>query len=147
MMYCDFIGSIVKRVWYDLIIIIVAYMVGVQIVALRAHVVTRLPAAFLSRPYAIAAAVGSLIMRSTSRPQIAPASFVACRCASLKYAGTVMTAFVTSCPRLASAVSFILAKTMDEISSGENRRRLPLNSTSTAAAPSFPRTTLKGQDF
>src|SRR3569623_1070019 len=39
----------------------------------------------LSRPYASAAAVGSLMMRLTSRPAILPASFVAWRCESLKY--------------------------------------------------------------
>ncbi len=38
----------------------------------------------LSIPYASAAAVGSLMIRRTSRPAIRPASFVACRCASLK---------------------------------------------------------------
>jgi hypothetical protein len=38
------------------------------------------------------AAVGSLMMRLTSRPAIWPASFVAWRWSSLKYAGTVMTA-------------------------------------------------------
>ena len=54
---------------------------------------------FLSRPYASAAAVGSLMMRSTLRPAILPASLVAWRCASLKYAGTVMTASVTVSPR------------------------------------------------
>ena len=37
------------------------------------------PSPFLSRPYAIAAAVGSLIMRNTLRPAIDPASFVAWR--------------------------------------------------------------------
>lgn len=40
---------------------------------------------FLSRPYAIAAAVGSFSTRSTFIPAIRPASLVACRCASLKY--------------------------------------------------------------
>ena len=35
----------------------------------------------------------------TLRPAILPASFVACRCESLKYAGTVMTASVTFSPR------------------------------------------------
>ncbi len=45
------------------------------------------------------AAVGSLMMRSTSRPAILPASFVAWRWESLKYAGTVMTACVTFSPR------------------------------------------------
>mmetsp|Transcript_35579 Transcript_35579/g.70042 ORF Transcript_35579/g.70042 Transcript_35579/m.70042 type:complete len:201 (-) Transcript_35579:557-1159(-) len=38
----------------------------------------------LSRPYAMAAAVGSLMTRSTVRPAMVPASLVACRCASLK---------------------------------------------------------------
>lgn len=33
---------------------------------------------FLSKPYAIAAAVGSLIIRRTFKPAIVPASFVAC---------------------------------------------------------------------
>jgi hypothetical protein len=44
-------------------------------------------------PYANAAAVGSFIIRKTSNPAIVPASFVDERCASLKYAGTVITAF------------------------------------------------------
>jgi len=47
---------------------------------------------FLSRPYASAAAVGSLMMRLTSNPAILPAALVACRCASLKYAGSVISA-------------------------------------------------------
>mmetsp|Transcript_14914 Transcript_14914/g.45582 ORF Transcript_14914/g.45582 Transcript_14914/m.45582 type:complete len:355 (+) Transcript_14914:631-1695(+) len=38
----------------------------------------------LSSPYAMAAAVGSLMMRSTLRPAMVPASLVAARCASLK---------------------------------------------------------------
>jgi hypothetical protein len=54
---------------------------------------------FLSSPYAMAAAVGSLMMRSTFSPEITPASRVAWRCESLKYAGTVMTACCTSWPR------------------------------------------------
>mmetsp|Transcript_14824 Transcript_14824/g.25301 ORF Transcript_14824/g.25301 Transcript_14824/m.25301 type:complete len:228 (+) Transcript_14824:975-1658(+) len=66
----------------------------------------------LSIPYANAAAVGSLMIRSTSKPAIFPASLVACRCESLKYAGTVTTALLTSRPRNPSAVSFILPKTM-----------------------------------
>uniref|UniRef100_A0A1A9VR23 Rhodanese domain-containing protein n=1 Tax=Glossina austeni TaxID=7395 RepID=A0A1A9VR23_GLOAU len=48
----------------------------------------RSPSKFLSKPYAKAAAMGSLIILNTFRPAIAPASFVACRCESLKYAGT-----------------------------------------------------------
>ena len=54
---------------------------------------------FLSMPKASAAAVGSLMMRLTSRPAMRPASLVAWRCESLKYAGTVITASVTSSPR------------------------------------------------
>ena len=46
------------------------------------------------------AAVGSLRMRTTSRPASSPASRVACRWASLKYAGTVMTALLTGCAEL-----------------------------------------------
>ena len=53
----------------------------------------------LSSPYAIAAAVGSLIMRNTFKPAITPASLVACLCPSLKYAGTVITTSTTSSPR------------------------------------------------
>ena len=52
-----------------------------------------------NRADAIAAAVGSLIILSTFSPAIAPASLVACRCASLKYAGTVITASVTARPK------------------------------------------------
>ena len=48
------------------------------------------------------------MIRSTCRPAIFPASFVACRCESLKYAGTVTTALLTLRPRKLSAVSFIL---------------------------------------
>uniref|UniRef100_A0A1A9ZLA6 Uncharacterized protein n=1 Tax=Glossina pallidipes TaxID=7398 RepID=A0A1A9ZLA6_GLOPL len=55
----------------------------------------RSPFKFLSKPYAKATAVGSLIILNTFRPAIAPASFVACRCESLKYAGTVTTASLT----------------------------------------------------
>mmetsp|Transcript_17883 Transcript_17883/g.44316 ORF Transcript_17883/g.44316 Transcript_17883/m.44316 type:complete len:370 (+) Transcript_17883:716-1825(+) len=77
------------------------------------------PSVFLrSRPYASAAAVGSLMMRSTSSPAMAPASLVWRRCASLKYAGTVMTAFLIVQPRATSAVFFIFSSTMAEICSG-----------------------------
>src|SRR3954451_11529163 len=43
------------------------------------------------------------MIRRTLRPAIWPASLVACRSASLKYAGTVMTASVTGSPRYDSA--------------------------------------------
>src|SRR4051794_20004093 len=46
------------------------------------------------------------MMRSTSSPAIWPASLVAVRWASSKYAGTVMTAWVTVSPRYASASRF-----------------------------------------
>jgi hypothetical protein len=39
------------------------------------------------------------MIRRTFRPAILPASFVASRCALLKYAGTVTTASVTVSPR------------------------------------------------
>lgn len=76
------------------------------------------PSPILLRPYASAAAVGSLTIRTTFKPAITPASLVACRYASVKYAGTVITACFTRSPRYASAVSFILVRTMALISSG-----------------------------
>jgi len=42
------------------------------------------PAVFLSKPYAIAAAVGSLMILRTFSPEMTPASFVACLYESLK---------------------------------------------------------------
>ena len=72
----------------------------------------------LSRPYASAAAVGSLMIRFTSRPAIFPASLVAWRCASLKYAGTVITASVTFSPRYPSASAFNFWSTIAEICCG-----------------------------
>ena len=48
-----------------------------------------------------------------------PASLVACRWASSKYAGTVTTASVTGSPRYSSAISFIFDSTMALISAGE----------------------------
>ena len=53
---------------------------------------------WLFKPYAIAAAVGSLINLKTFNPAIIPAFFVAFFCSSLKYAGTVITASVTFFP-------------------------------------------------
>ena len=50
------------------------------------------------------------MIRSTSRPAICPASLVAWRCASSKYAGTVITACVTVSPRNASASRFSLTQ-------------------------------------
>ena len=72
----------------------------------------------LSIPYASAAAVGSLIILSTSIPAIFPASLVACLCESLKYAGTVMTAWVIVSPRYASASAFSFCRIIAEISWG-----------------------------
>ena len=90
-------------------------------------------------PYARAAAVGSLMIRRTSSPAILPASLVAWRCASLKYAGTVITASVTRSPRNLPASSTSLRRTCAEISSGAYC--LPF--TSKRAAPSGPATTSK----
>src|SRR5918998_114699 len=70
----------------------------------------------LSSPYASAAAVGSLTMRWTLSPAISPASLVAWRWASEKYAGTVITASVTGSPRYASASRLSLPRTRAEIS-------------------------------
>lgn len=106
----------------------------------------RSPSVFLSRPYAMAAAVGSLMMRRTFKPAIRPASFVAWRCESLKYAGTVTTALLTVPPRYDSAVSRIFVRIMDEISSGVNCLVSPLNSTSTTGLPAFSMT-LNGKCF
>ncbi len=72
----------------------------------------------LSRPYARDAAVGSLIMRTMSSPAITPASLVAVLWLSLKYAGTVTTAFFIFFPRNASASFFIFLSIIAEISCG-----------------------------
>src|SRR6476661_7918734 len=56
------------------------------------------------------------MMRSTSRPAIWPASLVAVRWASSKYAGTVMTAWVTVSPRYASASRLSFMSVRAEIS-------------------------------
>ena len=97
----------------------------------------------LSSPYASDAAVGSLMMRSTSRPAILPASLVALRCASLKYAGTVMTASVTVSPRYASASVLSFWRIIAEISGGGNI----LSPASTRASPFGPSTTSYGTIF
>ena len=86
----------------------------------------RSPPALRSSPYAMAAAVGSLMMRSTLRPAMTPASLVACRWLSLKYAGTVTTALFTLWPRNVSEISRIFTSTMDEISSALNFLVSPL---------------------
>ena len=79
-------------------------------------------------------------MRLTSSPAILPASLVAWRWESLKYAGTVMTASVTFSPRCCSAASFIFWRIMAEISGGEYC--LPM--ISTRASPLGASTTLYG---
>src|ERR671918_2285228 len=58
------------------------------------------------------------MIRRTSRPAICPASLVAWRWASSKYAGTVITAWVTVSPRYASASRFSLVRIWAEISCG-----------------------------
>src|SRR5215475_13288229 len=55
-------------------------------------------------------------MRSTLKPAISPASLVAVRWASLKYAGTVITASLIDSPRYASASRLSFISTRAEIS-------------------------------
>mmetsp|Transcript_14899 Transcript_14899/g.51167 ORF Transcript_14899/g.51167 Transcript_14899/m.51167 type:complete len:320 (-) Transcript_14899:270-1229(-) len=75
-----------------------------------------------SNPYARLAAVGSLITRRASRPAMRAASLVAWRCESLKYAGTVTTAWETSASRKRPASSASLRMTSADTSSGANLR-------------------------
>ena len=58
------------------------------------------------------------MMRSTFSPAMRPASLVAWRWASVKYAGTVMTASVTLSPKNASASRRSFCKIIAEISCG-----------------------------
>ena len=92
--------------------------------------------AFFSKPYASDAAVGSLMILKTSTPAIWPASFVACLCESLKYAGTVITALVTVSPRYDAASSQSLRSTCAEISSAANA--LPAAEHSSLTLPVSP---------
>src|SRR5215218_5562470 len=80
------------------------------------------------------------MMRLTSRPAMRPASFVAWRWSSLKYAGTVMTAESTGSPRYASASAFSFWRIIAEISGGE----YCLPDACTRASPPDPETTLYG---
>ena len=82
-------------------------------------------------------------MRLTSRPAICPASLVACRWASLKYAGTVMTAAVTGWPRYSSAACFSFCRIIAETSGGEYSLPPALTRTS----PLLARTTAYGTIF
>jgi hypothetical protein len=59
-----------------------------------------------------------LIILKTSSPAISPASFVACLCASLKYAGTVITAFLIFPPRYYSASLTSFLRINEDISCG-----------------------------
>ena len=99
---------------------------------------------FLSSPKAMAAAVGSLIILRTLRPEIVPASFVAYLYESLKQAGTVTTASFTLLPKKSSAISFIFNKTIEEIYSGKNFSSFPLYQTDIKGFSSAPQTILKG---
>src|SRR3954470_24118429 len=80
------------------------------------------------------------MMRLTSRPAMRPASLVAWRWSSLKYAGTVITAESTDSPRYASASALIFCRIIAEISGGE----YCLPPASTRASPPVPETTLYG---
>src|SRR4051812_44818274 len=97
----------------------------------------------LSRPYASAAAVGSLMIRWTLSPAILPASFVASRCALLKYAGTVITASVTASPRYASASALSFWRIIALISGGA----YSLPPAVTRTSPPSPFTTSYGTIF
>jgi hypothetical protein len=73
-------------------------------------------------------------MRTTSSPAVSPASRVACRCASEKYAGTVMTARRTGAPSTAPARCLSVRRMTAEISGGMysrspslTRRSLPMS--------------------
>eukprot|EP00760_Papus_ankaliazontas_P033359 PhM_4_TR6304/c0_g1_i1/m.105174 len=76
------------------------------------------PCAEPHKPYARAAAVGSLRIESTSRFAICAAERVASLCAELKYAGTVMTTFLTSHFRLSSAMDFMCVRIAAATASG-----------------------------
>jgi len=58
-----------------------------------------------------------------------------------------MTAFLTYLPKKASAVSFILVNTIDDISSGWNFFVSPLNLMTIRGFSSYPASTLNGQSF
>ena len=85
----------------------------------RSKTATCLSFCWRPNPYASAAEVGSLMMRTTSSPAILPASLVAFRWLSLKYAGQVITAFETGSPKKASASSRSSVSTIALISGGE----------------------------
>src|SRR5271154_6350214 len=80
------------------------------------------------------------MMRLTSSPAILPASLVAWRWSSLKYAGTVITAPSTDSPKYASASVFSFCRIIAEISGGEGCSP----PASTRASPLGPETTLYG---
>ena len=67
----------------------------------------------------MAAAVGSLSSRSTVRPASRAASLVAWRCASSKYAGTVITTPVSAPPSEASARSRSVERRSADTCTGE----------------------------
>ena len=89
---------------------------------------------FLLNPYASAAAVGSLMIRITFSPATSPAAFVAARCESSKYAGTVITASVIFSPSFASASALSLDRIIADTSSG----RYCLSASVTSTPPLVP---------
>jgi hypothetical protein len=90
------------------------------------------PVLALSRPWAMAAAVGSLTMCTTSRPAISPAVLVAARSLSPKYAGTVMTTRRTGSLNRSCAMSASFFSTEADSSSGDH----VLPSTANGRSPS-----------
>ena len=71
-------------------------------------------------PYANAAAVGSLIILKTSIPANFAAFSVHFLCPSVKFAGTVITNFLTFLPKKSSALSAIFLITKEDICSNVN---------------------------
>src|SRR5215211_6870583 len=83
------------------------------------------------------------MIRLTSRPATLPASLVAWRWSSLKYAGTVITALSTVSPRYASASAFSFWRIIALISGGA----YSLPPAFTRASPFGPGVTSKGTIF
>lgn len=83
----------------------------------------------------------------TPRTAMRPASLVAWRCWSLKWAGTVMTAALHALPKAFSATRLSSTNTMADTSSGAICFFSPSQETSTLGRPFPPSTTRKGKDF
>ena len=83
----------------------------------------------------------NVTIRTTSSPARRPASRVACRCASSKYAGTVTTARRTATPSAPLARSASARRISAETSCAETTRSTPPACTATRAVLCSPCTT------